>query len=380
MEKNLQPNTLDEILALRPKASIKTKKPDDLKNRIYAAWSARCAGCTMGVPVENWKIEDMRALAKNSGTEFPPDGFWKEVTEPDRVQYGVNKRSEYTRAAINKVPVDDDITYTALNLILLEKYGKNYAVEDVAELWLEILPVACTAEDEALKELKKGTPAKLAAEYNDYVEWIGAAIRADAFGYADAGNPEAAAIAAYNDAYLTHRRNGIYGEMFAAAAIAAAIAAAFTAKTPLDAVKAGMTQIPETSELYSALDFAVNQEGKLKDYAHARAILDEKFNGMHCVHTINNMCAVVFALILGGNDAAACISNSVAIGLDNDCNAATVGSITGACLGLKTLPKSWYEPFNDRVCTYLKGYPEFSLSDMAERFYRLNPEETDARQ
>lgn len=72
---------------------------------------------------------------------------------------------------------------------------------------------------------------------------------------------------------------------------AAAIAAAFTAKTPLDAVKAGMTQIPETSELYSALEFAVNQEGKLKDYAHARAILDEKFNGMHCVHTINNMCA-----------------------------------------------------------------------------------------
>ena len=35
----------------------------------------------------------------------------------------------------------------------LEKYGKNYTVDDVAKLWLDVLPYACTAEDEALQRV-----------------------------------------------------------------------------------------------------------------------------------------------------------------------------------------------------------------------------------
>ena len=54
------------------------------------------------------------------------------------------------------------------------------------------------------------------------IDGLGALIRADGFGYACAGDPRKAAELAYRDAYLTHRRNGIYGEMLFAAAIAAA--------------------------------------------------------------------------------------------------------------------------------------------------------------
>ena len=93
---------------------------------------------------------------------------------------------------------------------------------------------------------------------------------------------------------------------------------------------------------------------------------------MNPVHTINNMVAIVFALMLGGNDFQKCISECVAIGLDNDCTGATVGSIAGACLGFDAIPEYWYKNFNDTVVTYLTGYEKLSLADVINRFIALN--------
>lgn len=363
-----QPDTLENILALRPEGADTTPIPvENLYNRIKGAFIGRCAGCTLGVPVEGYQVLHMQAVAQETGTSFPPTTYWKGTDHPDYIHYGVNRRTAYTESELCQVPVDDDITYVILNLLLLEKYGKNYSVADVGQLWLDILPYACTAEHEALEQLKAGTKAESAALFNEFIEWIGAAIRADAFGYVSAGDPAAAAKLSYNDAFLTHRQNGIYGEMFCAAAIAAA----FTSKTPLDAVKEGMKQIPKESELYAALEWAFSCESQITNYQRARMLLDEKFGRMHPVHTINNMCAIVFALMLGGKDFTKCISECVAIGLDNDCTGATVGSIVGACIGFDNIPEYWYNKFNDKVLTYIKGYPELSIEDVVSRFAAL---------
>ncbi len=197
---------------------------------------------------------------------------------PISCHYNINYRREYTKSGLHELPADDDMTYTILNL-LLEKYGRDYTVEDVGKLWVDILPVACTVEDYALQELKGGRPAKEAACYNNCIELIGAAIRADPFGYACAGDPVSAAKLCYNDAFLTHRKNGIYGEMFCAVAIVAA----FTSETPLDAVREGMKQIPEESELYKALAWALEQEPA--NYIRARVLIDDKFGGMDFTNT-----------------------------------------------------------------------------------------------
>ena len=83
-----------------------------------------------------------------------------------------------------------------------------------------------------MDNLKKGVPAREAADRdNPFCQWIGAAIRSDGFGWAAAGLPELAAEMAWRDARLSHRRNGIYGEMF----LAAAQSAAFAVSDPLDA-------------------------------------------------------------------------------------------------------------------------------------------------
>lgn len=365
-----QPDALDAILACRPQGADTPAKPvTDLEKRIRGALLGRFAGCTLGVPVEGYSVISMQALAAETGTPFPPVTYWHGHDKPDGyMHYGINPISDYMEDSVCCAPGDDDITYVILNLLLLEKYGKNYTVDNVGQLWLDILPIACTAEDEALRQLRAGTKAESAANFNGYVEWIGAAIRADAFGYACAGDPVGAAKLSYNDAYLTHRQNGIYGEMFCAAAIAAA----FTAETPLDAVREGMKQIPAESDLYKALEWAFSCEKQITCYQRARMLLDQKFGGMHPVHTINNMCAITFALMLGGNDFTKCISECVAIGLDNDCTGATVGSIVGACVGIDNIPAHWYDRFNDKVMTYITGYRESSIEDVIARFVKLN--------
>ncbi len=362
-----QPDALEEILALRPEgADAPAQRPNNLRGRMLGALMGRCAGCVLGVPVEGYSVMRMQALALESATPFPPTAYWRATDQPDYVHYEKNLRTAYLEDQLCQVPVDDDITYTILNLLILEKYGKRYSVEDAGRMWVDILPAACTAEDEALRQLRSGTKAAFAANSNEFVEWIGAAIRADAFGYAAAGDPAGAARMCYNDAYLTHRQNGIYGEMFCAAAVAAA----FTAKTPLDAVREGMRQIPRGSALYKALEWAMAQAPK--NYLRARMLIDGKFPDMHAVHTINNMCAIVFALKLGGLNFTKCVSECVAMGLDNDCTGATVGSIVGACIGIDNIPAYWYDRFNDTLCTYLRGYDALSIQNVADRFVALN--------
>lgn len=62
------------------------------------------------------------------------------------------------------------------------------------------------------------------------------------------------------------------------------------------------------------------------------------------------------------------ISETVAMGLDNDCTAATAGSIVGAIVGKEGVPAHWYAPFHDTVKTYMIGKETFKISDLVERF------------
>ncbi|MNG02790.1 ADP-ribosylglycohydrolase [compost metagenome] len=89
---------------------------------------------------------------------------------------------------------------------------------------------------------------------------------------------------------------------------------------------------------------------------------------MSGVHTNNNACLTVFGLMIGGTDVSRVISETVAMGMDNDCTAATAGSIVGAIVGKEGVPSHWYAPFQDKVKTYMIGAEEFRISDIVQRF------------
>jgi ADP-ribosylglycohydrolase len=178
------------------------------------------------------------------------------------------------------------------------------------------------------------------------------------------GYPELAAEMAYRDAYLSHRGQGIYGEML----FSAAIAAAFELQDPLDAIRVGLTEIPAGSQLAHHVRWALTQAPRITTHRQARQAVDQRFEGMSHAHAVNNACLTVFGLSIGKTDFTRVIGETVAMGLDNDCTAATAGSIVGAIVGRAGIPRHWYQGFGDRIDSYLIGHLEFAISDVVERF------------
>ncbi|MCX5758926.1 MAG: ADP-ribosylglycohydrolase family protein, partial [Candidatus Hydrogenedentes bacterium] len=176
-----EPNALERIRALRPDGPRRLwprLNTTGLEDKLKGAWLGRAIGCTLGAPVENWSIGEMERLASRCGTAFPPTDYWADHPRPDDVRYAKSRVAEYLKGGMSCVPVDDDVTYTLLGLLILEEFGPGYTTDDVGQAWLKYLPVACTAEDVALRNLKKGVPAaKAGAKDNPFQEWIGADIR-----------------------------------------------------------------------------------------------------------------------------------------------------------------------------------------------------------
>jgi len=364
----VEPNDLETIQALRPQGNrrIWSNIPMEVyKNRLEGALIGRFTGCTLGSPVELFSIEKMSNWAKYLGDPFPPQDYWSQVERPHDLKYKVSPRGTFTPSLMDGVPTDDDIIYTQLGLLILEDYGPNFSIEDVGEAWLKYLPYAHTAEEVALRNLHNGVPAKQAGSIdNPYVQYIGADIRSDPWGYAAPGWPEKAAELAYKDAYLSHRRNGIYGAMY----FSAVIAAAFTVEDPVEALHIGLEEIPASCLLAQEIRWALAEAKNVHNYLDANQAVQARYAGMHKVHTINNACLTIWGLTIGGRDFTKIIGETVAMGFDNDCTAATAGSIAGAVLGKAGIPEHWYKNFNNKIISYLNGQIQFAFDDFVNRF------------
>jgi ADP-ribosylglycohydrolase len=367
-----EPNDLQSIRDLRPRGPrvLWDDFPaGEYRERVRGAFLGRAAGCTLGAPVEGDSPETMASMAELFGADFPPTDYWPAVTRHGVKRYGLDTHQMYTKPHMKYIPVDDDMTYTLLGLLILEEYGPDFSTAEVGKAWVKYVPQACTAEKVALENLKAGRSWKtVGSRNNPYMEWIGADIRSDPWGYACPGLPERAAEMAYRDAYLSHRFNGIYGEMY----FSAVIAAAFAVDEPMEAIELGLSEIPKTCRLYKDLKWALRLAPKVTGYQDAWDRVQTRFGppkgGMSTVHTNNNACLTVWGVNIGGRDLTKAISETVAMGYDNDCTAATVGSIVGACIGGKNVPEHWYKPFRNRCRTYMNGQEWFKITDIVKRF------------
>ena len=339
------------------------------RNKLRGAFLSRAAGCTLGAPVEGWTTLRMEEYARELGTEFPCTDYWANTPIPDTPRYIYNTFRDYTKPYLKGVPCDDDIGFTLLSLFIAEEgHGTNFTLEDVKNAWLKYITLAYTAEEIALANLRAGVPAEKAAEINNpYYEWIGADIRCDGYGYLAPGDPEKAAHMAQTDAYISHRGEGVYGSRF----FAAAVSWAFACSDVRESLEKGLEYIPEQSELFKGVRWALDIWDTVGDYRRAEALVDERYPGMHNVHTINNACLTVFGLALGKKDIGKVISNCVAMAHDCDCTAATAGSVAGAAYGIDALDKKWYEPFGDTVFSFYNGPRSYSINEILARYEKL---------
>ena len=153
--------------------------------------------------------------------------------------------------------------------------------------------------------------------------------------------------------------------------VAAAIAAAFVVDSIEEVIEAGLGQIPANCRLAVAIRDLLNFAKQETDFEKGLDFIWEKYGNYNPVHTINNALIVVAGLIYGQKDFSKTISIAVMGGWDTDCNGATAGSILGALLGGKALPKKWTDPINNTLYTGVQGYSKVKISDLATKTLEL---------
>jgi len=339
----------------------------ELEDRVYGAWTGRCVGCLLGKPVEGWRKPRMHGYLKDLGRWPLSDFFRYDAATPEaREKYKVSPDAVFADR-VDSMPEDDDTNYTTTGLAIMKRHGPEFTAIDVANFWLNDIPIlhTCTAERVAYRNLVNLVPPPLSASFrNPYREWIGAQIRADFWGYAAAGDPELAAEFAWRDASISHVKNGIYGEMWAAAMIAAA----FVTDDIPTIIRAGLGQIPANCRLADYVEHLLEWHELEIDYDTAAYRIHEMWdeNRAHdWCHAISNAMIVSLALLWGEGNFAKTICRAVQPCFDTDCNGATTGSILGILHGRKALPAHWTAPINDTLHTGVAGYHTVRLADIA---------------
>ncbi|MDR6551626.1 ADP-ribosylglycohydrolase family protein [Paenibacillus qinlingensis] len=392
-----EPSDLAGIRALRPEGPRQLpadKSEAEWLNQFQGAWLGRSIGCALGKPFENglfmfgsggrngWKNIELWFKGADA---WPIRGYVPGSSRAS-IEYDL-KINDWCKKSwkenIQFMETDDDIRYTVLGLILLEEKGLDFDSWNIGKLWHKYLSYqqVCTAETQSYLNFAQvtshmqGDKTEEWAEKSDWVrtwlnpyrEWIGAQIRADGLAYGAAGNPELAADLAWRDASFSHVKNGIYGEMF----VAAMIAAAFNESDNERIVEIGLSEIPSNSRLAHDIRQAVEIARTSVDQLDLVERIWNAFEHYHCVHTNNNAALVAASLIFAKDDFELAVTTSVLGGWDTDCNGATVGSIMGAKLGADKLPASWAEPLNDTLYAEVTGFHPIAISECANRSYEV---------
>jgi ADP-ribosylglycohydrolase len=376
-----EPELYEEILEELPDGSKEVIAYDEqnIKAKISGAWYGRAIGCLLGIPVEGWTRGKIKGYAKESRNWPLSDYFSSAVSEQIKEKYDINDidpTTPYDRTMkcwinnIKNFPTDDDTNYTLAALKILERNGRDFTSEDVAEAWVYSIPAfhTCTAERVAYRNLMNGILPPESGKYlNPYREWIGAQIRADFYGYINPGNPGAAVFMAYRDASVSHTKNGVYGSMLVAAILS--LCACSKLSMP-EIIKKALCQIPVQSRLYININRVCDQFAQKCSYSDViddvHSLYNEALFDDWC-HTIPNAMIVTATLLYYENNFGAAIANAVLSGFDTDCNAATVGSILGMYNGFEGIEKHWLEKIAPVLSSSVHCFSRIELSETIQK-------------
>jgi ADP-ribosylglycohydrolase len=374
-----EPNDLEAIRAesdpSRPLDAIAEVNPADAARRIETALLGRVCGCVLGKPLEvGATFDEIRRALEMSGA-WPLHDY---VSQRTLDALGRRHPSWETavRERIAYVPPDDGLNYTVIGMMLLERCGTRFTRGDLRDLWLANLPVGWTFGPERAMLLRAGVRALTpdgpaededwAALCNPEEECCGALIRADAYGYACPGRPALAAELAWRDASWTHRRTGIYGAMFAAAAVACAP----VIEDPLGIAETALKYVPQRSRFRRIVADCLAEVAAAADWVEAYRRIHAKY-GRYGPCRVYQECGTLINTLRFARSVGSGISKQVAQGNNTGGFGATAGSILGAYFGPEGLAPRWVEPFRDEIRTTVAEFAERSLSALAERMGRL---------
>jgi len=373
----LEPSSLDAIRAQRPSGlrSATPRLSESLKrSRIAGAWLGRCAGCLLGKPIEGIRRPVLGALLDRAGCRELTDYVWRLPGLRDEDYRSVDLAHLLNWKNTAHMPEDDDTNYTVTGMALVKAKGIGFTPGDMADFWMGNIPILHTCVDARVAYrnfVDNIEPPRSAIVRNPYREWIGAQIRADFFGYVALGRPELAAELAWRDASISNVKNGVYGEMWVAAMLAAAAGESDVRRI----LEVGLGEIPSKCRLAEAIRDVLTWHAEHTPYAEVVERIHRRWDERKAhdwCHTISNAQIVATGLLYGDGDFEKAITHAVLPCFDTDCNGATVGSIMGMMLGIEALPPKWTSVMNDTIHTGVTGYHVARISQLSEEMFQLH--------
>jgi hypothetical protein len=369
-----EPDDLDAILAEAGSPTGLAPLDDaEYAERIRGAWFGRCAGVILGKPFE-MGLDRLKIKEYLESTDSYPLDDW---VLPRSAKLGMALRQDClasTRGSVQYVEPDDDVHYTILALLLAEKKGLDFTRMDLGQSLLHNIPyewlwsatrqayyhLVNLSEDRPLEEQLREIPTKL----NPWREGINGAIRADFWGYISPNDPRRGAGLAHRALSFNVVKNGLYGGMFTAACISAALSRTPSVETIL---QAGLSAIPRKSRLAAVVADVRDWYALERDWVPVCDRIYAKYGHLPFLACLHNMAFVVLALLHGNLDYTRTITTAVMCGVDTDCTGGLAGSIVGAAVGYENLDPRWILPLHDRVKTVVAGFGEGTLSDLVMR-------------
>jgi hypothetical protein len=299
-----------------------------LEERTLAGWLCQLAGGAFGTAIEGYHTDRIAEV------------------------YGVIDDYITTPETMN-----DDVVYELVFLDVFEKHGRRLTARQLGLEWVRQIPFGWSAEWIALRNLNMGLmPPRSGAFRNPYSDWIGAQMRGMVCGMLAPGWPLEAARLGYLDGTVSHTRNGIYGEMYAA--VLTALAYVRTDERAL--LDEALNYIPPESEYAAVARGILAVLHSEPNPAAAWRLLDARFEEYNWIHAYPNLAADMLALWHAHGDMTTAFRWLAHAGL--------VGSVLGIMHGA---PAPWTAPLGDLLETYLPGKERLSIRQVAARTAHL---------
>lgn len=304
------------------------------EDRVRACFIGKNAGGTLGAPLECrrgvWEL----------------DGYINEITG---------------------VLPNDDLDLQLVWLNACEAYGDKVNAEILADYWLAYITGDWSEYGACKNNLRAGLlPPYSGAYCNHNKNSCGAFIRSEIWACLMPGNPEKAVRFALEDALCDHCDEGVYAEIFCAAAESAAFAESRTEEL----IKTALSYIPEDCAVARAVKFVCSCYKLDMSWKEARVELLKEFPcsfGMYCGYEDReneglpegepgfdapaNIGIMIIGWLWGNGDFGKSICIAAGCGEDADCTAATLGSLLGIIGGTACIPDKWKEPIGDEIKT-----------------------------
>jgi ADP-ribosylglycohydrolase len=291
----------------------------DLIKRAQGALFGVAIGDAMGAPVEGRTSAEIRA------------------------QYG-RIANFVSDAAVGT----DDTDFTLFNAYLLSTYGASITLENVESEWRDKLLAPNRAyrpggfsDVISTRNLVAGLHAPQSGAFGHQMWSDGVAMAISPAGIIAAGNPQLAAQLATTLGSVSNGRDGI----FAAQAVASAIAVAMVGASPQEMLRAALDNVPENSWTFRALQRAARVTQDLPDDLDAAlAKLSDELvvSWWHWADLVTEAVPLAFGAFLATRgELKRAIPAGVSLGRDADTIGAIVGSLSGAYGGRDVIPSEW---------------------------------------